>query len=664
MKPTQVLVALAAIAYAAPVSDDTKAKALEIDDDFPLAELEAYFEAHMNGETSEANSLQARQFSASTYNQLTDGTPCRPVTMIYARGTTQAGNVGDPAAVGPVLFNNLASRIGLNNLAVQGVAYAANIAGYLAGGDAAGSRTMANLISRAATQCPSTKIIISGYSQGAQLVHNAAGMLSASVTNRVTAAVTFGDPKQKQAFGTIPSSRTRIFCRAGDNICDGGIIVTPAHSQYQQDAPAAAEWIAARERIRNGEEVTFRPSLIICPVNSLPQTYLEAKENFPDFNLVVFYGIRSTFVDKGAKVIGLGELIPLLDKLDPHSPKTGKTLVITLYTTLSARFIKKQETLFTFKPDKVPPSLQKKKDADESEGEKSYDDDEFDDNDMALARRRKVPVYSRHQVNLDDINIVDDPKIADGNIVWYKRTQKGIKDISFQFVVCDEAQVAKKADGPYNNLLHKFQWRILLWTSGTPLSNSLRDLISPLILVWKALGIKWNPTIGRIGYLPGLYHEDYDPLVEDNEIKGQITKGILHPEFLANNKAAKALLPFWQNEKSHLWMLHPELYKAAGMKHHWGSNLAAWVVRPIFEYVHIRRTMRTPLRLPNGSMTYPGIDLLPPTIVVEEHTFGPQLRPQVMSEGFDLAKRLFKPANDDRAIRTLVRRFLSPISTR
>ncbi|CEI39834.1 unnamed protein product [Fusarium venenatum] len=250
MKPTQVLVALAAIAYAAPVTEGTTAKALEIDDDFPLAELEAYFEAHMNSEDSEANSLHARQFSSSTYNQLTDGTPCRPVTMIYARGTTQAGNVGDSAAVGPVLFNNLASRIGLNNLAVQGVTYPANIAGYLAGGDAAGSRTMATLIAQAASQCPSTKIIISGYSQGAQLVHNAAGMLSASVTNRVTAdvcaAVTFGDPKRNQAFGTIPSARTRVFCRAGDNICDGGIIVTPAHSQYQQDAPAAAEWIAAR----------------------------------------------------------------------------------------------------------------------------------------------------------------------------------------------------------------------------------------------------------------------------------------------------------------------------------------------------------------------------------------------------------------------------------
>jgi cutinase len=148
MKPTQVLIALAAIAYAAPVAEESKVEALEFDDDFPLTELEAYFESHLNGQESDANSLQARQFSGSTYNQLTDGTPCRPVTMIYARGTTQAGNVGDRAAVGPVLFNNLASRIGLNNLAVQGVTYAANVAGYLAGGDPAGSRTMADLITR------------------------------------------------------------------------------------------------------------------------------------------------------------------------------------------------------------------------------------------------------------------------------------------------------------------------------------------------------------------------------------------------------------------------------------------------------------------------------------------------------------------------------------
>lgn len=215
MKPTQVILALTAIAYAAPVAEETKTEGLELANDFPLTDLEAYFEHHLNSQESEVNSLQARQFSSSSYNQLTDGTPCRPVTVVYARGTTQAGNVGDPAAVGPILFNNLASRIGLNNLAIQGVTYPANVAGFLAGGDAAGSKTMADLIARvrlqakrhakqsrvliydsqAASQCPSTKIIISGYSQGAQLVHNAAAMLSASVTNRVTAGPYLDTPK-------------------------------------------------------------------------------------------------------------------------------------------------------------------------------------------------------------------------------------------------------------------------------------------------------------------------------------------------------------------------------------------------------------------------------------------------------------------------------------
>ncbi|KAL3608890.1 hypothetical protein FPOAC2_03901 [Fusarium poae] len=168
--------------------------------------------------------------------------------------------------------------------------------------------------------------------------------------------------------------------------------------------------------------------------------------------------------------------------------------------------------------------------------------------------------------------------------------------------------------------------------------------------MWKALGLKWNPPVNSIGYLPGLYHRDYDPELENNEFNGEITKGILHPEFLQNNKGAEPLLAFWKSSKSRLWMLHPELYKAAGHKHHWGSNLSAWVVRPIFEYMHIRRTIRTPLKLPDGTMTYPGIDLFPPTIIVEEHTFDPQLCKSVQAEGFDLSKRLFKPNNDNGAI--------------
>lgn len=98
--------------------------------------------------TSAAPAIEKRQYTSSTYNQLTDGTACRAISLIYARGTNQAGNVGDSAAVGPLFFNNLASRVGgTSQLAIQGVTYSASVAGFLAGGDSSGSTTMANLIS-------------------------------------------------------------------------------------------------------------------------------------------------------------------------------------------------------------------------------------------------------------------------------------------------------------------------------------------------------------------------------------------------------------------------------------------------------------------------------------------------------------------------------------
>lgn len=51
------------------------------------------------------------------------------------------------------MMNNLSSIIGASNLAVQGVTYAADIFGFLAGGDAAGSQTMADLTTRVSRGC-------------------------------------------------------------------------------------------------------------------------------------------------------------------------------------------------------------------------------------------------------------------------------------------------------------------------------------------------------------------------------------------------------------------------------------------------------------------------------------------------------------------------------
>lgn len=44
------------------------------------------------------------------------------------------------------------------------------------------------------TSCPNTKVIMAGYSQGGQLVHNAATMLDSTTASKVAGAVIFGDP--------------------------------------------------------------------------------------------------------------------------------------------------------------------------------------------------------------------------------------------------------------------------------------------------------------------------------------------------------------------------------------------------------------------------------------------------------------------------------------
>lgn len=53
--------------------------------------------------------------------------------------------------------------MGPGMLAVQGVEYAADIPGFLAGGDAAGSMSMAKLVSDTLAKCPETKLVMSGY---------------------------------------------------------------------------------------------------------------------------------------------------------------------------------------------------------------------------------------------------------------------------------------------------------------------------------------------------------------------------------------------------------------------------------------------------------------------------------------------------------------------
>ncbi|KAJ6585375.1 cutinase [Mycena capillaripes] len=173
---------------------------------------------------------------------------CTDVIVIFARGTTEAAPIG--SIVGPPLQTALQSALGGKSLTFTGVDYAADIAGFLEGGDPAGSATMAQdasfSLTNAANSCPNAALVTSGYSQGGQLVHNSAKMLSASVLARIKAAVIFGDPDDGEAVQGISSANTDVICHTGDDICLHGDLILPAHLTYGIDTPAAAAFIASK----------------------------------------------------------------------------------------------------------------------------------------------------------------------------------------------------------------------------------------------------------------------------------------------------------------------------------------------------------------------------------------------------------------------------------
>ena len=98
------------------------------------------------------------------------------------------------------------------------------------------------LIAQTQSQCPKTKLCVSGYSQGAQVAHNAANQISASASAFINSVVLWGDPDDGAPFGTVPASKVSTDCHVGDDICLHGNLVLPPHQDYCLDADQEASF--------------------------------------------------------------------------------------------------------------------------------------------------------------------------------------------------------------------------------------------------------------------------------------------------------------------------------------------------------------------------------------------------------------------------------------
>ncbi|KAI5814571.1 cutinase [Pyronema omphalodes] len=180
--------------------------------------------------------------STNTRNDLLDG-ECAPLVYLFARGTDEKGNIGNN--VGPAFLNSLDDVFPADYIIAQGVQpYPATVAGYLVGGSPEGSEAMAHLIETADTQCPDSEMILSCWSQGCQVLHNAVNLTNPDIYPKFAALVLFGDPDLNTTFPVgVPESIVKEYCHEMDPICHGIPKTDHAHDTYPEDADNAAQFV-------------------------------------------------------------------------------------------------------------------------------------------------------------------------------------------------------------------------------------------------------------------------------------------------------------------------------------------------------------------------------------------------------------------------------------
>ncbi|HYO00930.1 MAG TPA: cutinase family protein [Mycobacterium sp.] len=183
--------------------------------------------------------------------------PCPDVQVVFARGTSEPAGIG---RVGQALVDALTPQLGGRTIAAYGVNYPATY-DFLAAADGAADAT--NFISSLATQCPGTRVVLGGYSQGAAVIDMLAGIpplgnkigeigsappLPLDLDNNVAAVAVFGNPSTKFSIpitNSVFGARAIDLCKDGDPICSDGR--NPfAHSDYESSdfVPQAANFIA------------------------------------------------------------------------------------------------------------------------------------------------------------------------------------------------------------------------------------------------------------------------------------------------------------------------------------------------------------------------------------------------------------------------------------
>ena len=165
--------------------------------------------------------------------------PCPDVEIVFARGTTEPPGVG---GIGQAFVDSLRSQLGARSVGVYAVDYPAT--DDFVNSTTAGVGDASAHLQATAANCPATKMVLGGYSQGAAVMDLATGAVPAQVADHVAAAADFGGPRSSFADtlspGPLPAisplyaGKTIDLCVPNDPICAEGGWDMGAHVSYIQ----------------------------------------------------------------------------------------------------------------------------------------------------------------------------------------------------------------------------------------------------------------------------------------------------------------------------------------------------------------------------------------------------------------------------------------------
>lgn len=189
---------------------------------------------------------------------------CPDVEVVFARGTNEPPGVG---GVGQAFVDSLRSQVGRRSVDVYAVNYPASI-DFPTGVD--GVTDARAHVQTTAANCPHTRMVLGGFSQGAAVigfvtaaavpaganVANPPSPMPPDVAKHVAAIALFGKPSDQFmtaiseppiTIGPLYTAKTTDLCAPGDPICSGAGDFS-AHDQYAADGlvDQAAAFAAGR----------------------------------------------------------------------------------------------------------------------------------------------------------------------------------------------------------------------------------------------------------------------------------------------------------------------------------------------------------------------------------------------------------------------------------